>query len=73
MTTADLIKLTDRLPEKGKEVLIFSTHSGFSVAEFTDRNWTYGYKYESAWFTKSGRQMSRKTITHWAELPGRPE
>lgn len=73
MTTDDLIKVTDRLPEKGMTVLIFSPHSGFSVAKFTDRNSTYGYRYPEPWFTKSGRQMSKKTITHWAELPERPE
>jgi hypothetical protein len=73
MTTDDLIKVTDRLPEKGTDCLVYSTQGGYSVAKFTDRNLTYGYHYKEAWFTKSGRQMSKKTITHWAELPERPE
>lgn len=68
-----LIKVTDSLPEIGTEVLVYSTLGGFSVARFTDRNWTYGYHYKTAWFTKSGRQMSKKTVTHWMELPERPE
>lgn len=67
-----MIKVTDRLPEKGTDCLVFSTHSGYSIAKFTDKNLTYGYHYKEAWFTKSGRQMSKK-VTHWAELPGEPE
>lgn len=68
-----LIKVTDALPEKETDVLVYSTLGGYSVAKFTDRNWTYGYHYKSAWFTKSGRQMSKKTVTHWAELPEPPK
>jgi carotenoid cleavage dioxygenase-like enzyme len=68
-----LIKVTDHLPQKGTECLVYSTQGGFSICRFTDINSTYGYHYKEAWFTKSGRQMSKKTITHWAELPERPE
>lgn len=72
MTNADLIKVTDRLPDKGTECLVYSTLGGYSICTFTDRNSTYGYRYKSVWFTKSGRQMSKKTITHWCYLPERP-
>lgn len=66
------IKVTDRLPEKGSEVLAYTKQGGWTVCRFTDRNWTHGYHYKEAWFTKSGRQMSKK-VTHWAELPAKPD
>ena len=65
---SDMIKVSDRLPEKGTKCLIYSTVGGFTVTTFTDRNLTYGYHYKTAWFTKSGRQMSKKTVTHWVGL-----
>ena len=68
-----LIKVTDALPEIGREVLVYSTQGGFSTCRFTDWNRTYGYRYKEAWFTKSGRQMSKKTITHWCYLPDKPK
>lgn len=73
ITLASLTKVTDALPEIGTKCLVYGTVAGWSVATFTDRNWTYGYKYPSAWFCKSGRQMSKKTITHWTPLPEVPE
>lgn len=68
ITLADLTKVTDGLPEIGTVCLIYTVQGGFTVAKFTDRNITYGYKYPSAWFTKSGRQMSRKTVVAWVGL-----
>lgn len=73
MTTNDLIKVTDALPEKGQQVLVYSNQGGYTVAKYTDWNSTYGYHYDEVWFTKSGRQMSKKTITHWAPLPDEPK
>lgn len=67
------IIVTDRLPEIGKQVLAYSTLGGWTVCKFTDRNTTYGYRYETAWFCKNGRQMSKKTVIAWCELPGKPE
>lgn len=66
------ISVTDRLPDKHMWCLIYSA-GGISISRFTDQNSTYGYHYKETWFCKSGRQMSKKTITHWMELPGRPE
>lgn len=68
ITLNNLTKVTDALPEIGTKCLVYGTAGGYTVAIFTDRNWTYGYKYKEAWFCKSGRQMSKKTITHWCEL-----
>lgn len=72
ITLSDLTSVTDGLPEIGTKCLVYSTAGGYTVAKFTDRNITYGYKYKEAWFTKSGRQMSKKTITHWLPLPDNP-
>lgn len=68
ITLSSLTKVTDALPEIGTKCLVYGTAAGWSVAVFTDRNRTYGYHYKTAWFCKSGRQMSKKTITHWVEL-----
>ena len=68
ITLSSLTKVTDSLPEIGTKCLVYSTAGGFTVAVFTDRNITYGYRYKTAWFCKFGRQMSKKTITHWCEL-----
>lgn len=68
ITLSSLTKVTDGLPEKGTQCLVYSTQGGFTVARFTDRNWTYGYKYKEAWFCKSGRQMSRKNVVAWVGL-----
>lgn len=68
ITLADLTKVTDGLPDIGTMCLVSSTQGGYTVAKFTDRNITYGYKYKEAWFTKSGRQMSKKTVIAWVEL-----
>lgn len=70
ITLSDLTKVTDGLPEIGTVCLIYTVQGGYTVAKFTDRNITYGYRYESAWFTKSGRQMSRKTVVGWVGLEG---
>lgn len=68
ITLNDLTKITDALPEIGTVCLIYTTQGGYTVATFTDRNWTYGYKYKEAWFCKSGRQMSRKNVVAWVGL-----
>ena len=68
ITLSSLTSVTDGLPEIGTKCLVYSTQGGYAVAVFTDRNWTYGYKYKEAWFTKSGRQMSKKTIVGWVGL-----
>lgn len=67
---SSLTKVTDALPEIGTKCLVYSTAGGFTVAVFTDRNWTYGYHYKEAWFCKSGRQMSKKTVIAWVGLEG---
>lgn len=73
ITLDDLTKVTDGLPEKGAQCLVYSTAGGFSVARFTDINSTYGYHYKEAWFCKSGRQLSKKTVVAWVGLEGKPE
>lgn len=65
---SDLTKVTEALPEKGTKCLVYSTLGGYSVAKFTDWNSTCGYHYKEAWFCKSGRQMSKKTVIAWAGL-----
>lgn len=67
ITLNDLTKVTDGLPEIGTTCLVYSMVGGFTVATYTDRIGTVG-RYKSAWFCKSGRQMSRKTIVGWVGL-----
>lgn len=65
ITLNDLTKVTDALPEIGTKCLVYSTVGGYTVAKFTDRNSSYGYHRDEAWFTKNGRQMSKKTVAGW--------
>lgn len=67
ITLSSLTKVTDGLPEKGTQCLVYSTQGGFTVAKFTDKIGTVG-RYKSAWFCKSGRQMSRKNVVAWVGL-----
>lgn len=67
ITLSSLTKISDGLPEIGTICLIYTVQGGYTVATFTDRIGTVG-KYPEAWFCKSGRQMSRKTIVGWVGL-----
>lgn len=67
ITLSSLTKVTDGLPEKGTVCLIYTAQGGYTVAKFTDRIGTAG-KYKTAWFCKSGRQMSKKTVVAWVGL-----
>lgn len=67
------IKVIDRLPELGTHCLVYNKLGHQTITRFTDRNSTYGYHYKTAWFTKSGRQMSKANITHWMPLPPPPK
>lgn len=65
---SDLTPVTDGLPDIGTICLIYTVQGGYTVAKFTDSNSTYGYHWPEAWFVKSGRQMSKKTVVAWVEL-----
>lgn len=67
ITLSSLTKVTDGLPDIGTKCLVYSTQGGYTVAKFTDKIGAVG-KYKSAWFTKSGRQMSKKNVVAWVEL-----
>jgi hypothetical protein len=67
ITLSSLTKVTDGLPEIGTKCLVYSMVGGYTVAVFTDKIGTVG-RYKSAWFCKSGRQMSKKTVVGWVEL-----
>jgi hypothetical protein len=67
ITLSALTSVTDGLPEIGTKCLVYSTQGGYAVAVFTDRIGTVG-RYKEAWFCKSGRQMSKKTVVSWVGL-----
>lgn len=68
ITLSDLTPIAEALPEPGTVCLIYTVHGGYTVAKFTDRNSTYGYRLKEPWFWKSGRQMSKKNVVGWVEV-----
>jgi hypothetical protein len=62
---SDMVKVSDRLPEKGTQCLIYSTVGGFTVTTFTDRNLTYGFTKPPGSPSPDGRWVRRQWRTGW--------
>lgn len=61
------IKVSDQLPEKGKEVLVWSDRHGRTFGTFVDEN-----KYGTIWHFRGDYSVTFNAPTHWAELLDKP-
>lgn len=64
------ISVKDRLPEKNKDVLIFTELGKMAVAFYEGGIYWYLYAGDDG---EGGYEPSGEKITHWAQLPKPPE
>lgn len=61
------IDITDNLPEKGKELLVWSDRYGLTFGTFMDEN-----KHGTIWKYKDDPVVTFNAPTHWMYSPGKP-
>lgn len=66
----DWIKCTDRLPEPGKEVIIYITMKNFTGYPKVHIGWTSDYV--SGWECPDNFCLENYEVSHWMELPNPP-
>ena len=64
------ISVKDRLPEKNKDVLVFTELGKMAVAFYEGGIYWYLYAGDDG---EGGYEPSGEKITHWAQLPNPPE
>lgn len=62
------IKIEDKLPEQGKEVLVWSDRYGLTFATFVDEN-----KYGTIWRYQGDHIVTFNAPSHWMPSPSRPK
>lgn len=66
----DWIKCTDKLPEPGKEVIIYITKEDLTCWPRVHVGWTS--KYVSGWESPDYFFLEDNEVSHWMELPNAP-
>jgi len=67
MKDEDWIRIQDRLPQDGKEVLVWSDRYGRTFATLCGQN-----KYGTFWKYHDDPMVTFNAPTNWAELPNKP-
>lgn len=63
----DWISCSERLPEKGEEVLVWSDRYGRTFATFVDEN-----KHGQIWLYHDNPIVTFNAPSHWIKLPKKP-